>query len=258
MFSILFMYAKDNNGRRLFMNIGENIRNFREKRNMSRTDMQEVCGIGYHYIGAIERNEKTPTIETLLKISRAFNITISELIGESEPNLTEEERALLDNAKNLDENQLNAIINLINVFSTKTPYKITKDELSIAAEDGFIYANKSIPILGYVAAGKPIEAIENKIGEIDITSDMPKETDFALYIKGDSMEPLINNGQLVYVQKHEDAENGDIVIAYHNGDVTCKKLYKHNSTVELRSLNVKYAPIIISKGEFKLIGKVLL
>lgn len=240
------------------MNIGDNIRKQRELRTLSRNNVEEMSGVNFRYLGEVERSERKPGIETLLKLSKAFGITVSELIGESEPSLTEEGRTLLDSARNLDENQLEAIIHLINAFSTNKIYKITRDELSIAAESAFIYGTKTIPILGYVAAGKPIEAVENQIGEINITSDMPKEVDFALYIKGDSMEPLIKNGELVYVHKQEDGENGDIIIAYYYGNVTCKKLYKHNGMVELKSLNPEYSPIIINEGEFKLIGKVLI
>ena len=72
------------------------------------------------------------------------------------------------------------------------------------------------------------------------------------------MEPLIKNGQLIYIKQMPDVENGTIAVVEIDGAVTCKKVYKWNDHIELQSLNTAYEPIIITAGNFKILGKVLL
>lgn len=81
-----------------------------------------------------------------------------------------------------------------------------------------------IPVLGNVAAGIPIEAIEDVIDYEEISEELAHTGDFfALKIEGDSMEPRICNGDVVIVRKQNYAESGDLVIVLVNGDsATCK------------------------------------
>lgn len=113
-----------------------------------------------------------------------------------------------------------------------------------------------IPVYGNVAAGIPIEAIEN----FDSTNpDDWEEIDrhtaangeyFALRIKGESMEPKISSGDVVIVRKQEDAENGDIAIVCVNGDeATCKKIKKTPEGIMLISLNPAYEPMFFTKKQ---------
>lgn len=117
-----------------------------------------------------------------------------------------------------------------------------------------------IPVLGRVAAGIPIEAIEDIVGEEEVSKklgDIRKL--FGLKIKGDSMSPVILNGDIVIVRKQEEAESGDIVIATLNGDdAICKKLVIYASTIILRSLNPVYDDIdVTSREDFRIWGKVI-
>ena len=117
-----------------------------------------------------------------------------------------------------------------------------------------------IPILGRVAAGIPIEAIEDIVGEEEVSEKLGDIRDlFGLKIKGDSMSPVILNGDIVIVRKQEEAESGDIVIATLNGDdAICKKLVIYVSTIILRSLNPAYDDIdVTSREDFRIWGKVI-
>ena len=125
---------------------------------------------------------------------------------------------------------------------------------------------KGVPIkvLGRVAAGVPIEAIEDIIGTEEIPEDLAKTGDFfGLKIHGDSMEPRMFEGDIVIVRQQDDAESGDIVIAMVNGsDATCKRLVKYASGIGLISLNGKYEPMMFTNEEIlekpvKIIGKVV-
>lgn len=121
-----------------------------------------------------------------------------------------------------------------------------------------------IPVLGHVAAGIPIEMIEDIIDTEEIPEDMARHGEFfALKIKGDSMTPSINNSDVVIVRQQEDAENGDIVIATVNGnDAVCKRLKKYSDGISLISLNPAYEPLYFNNSEIqeapvKIIGKVV-
>lgn len=132
----------------------------------------------------------------------------------------------------------------------------------------FSNTNKSkgvtINVLGRVAAGIPIEAIENIIDTEEITEELARTGDFfGLQIHGDSMEPRIYEGDIVIVRQQDDAESGDVVIAMVNGnDATCKRLRKYRDGIELISNNPSYAPMFFSNEEIlskpvKIIGKVV-
>lgn len=122
----------------------------------------------------------------------------------------------------------------------------------------------TINVLGRVAAGIPIEAVENIIDTEEISIEMAKTGDFfGLKIHGDSMEPRMFEGDVVIVRQQDDAESGDIVIAMVNGnDATCKRLIKYESGISLISLNQKYEPMMFTNEDIlekpvKIIGKVV-
>ena len=121
-----------------------------------------------------------------------------------------------------------------------------------------------IKVLGRVAAGIPIEAVEDVIDNEEISEALAKTGDFfALQIHGDSMEPRMCEGDVVIVRQQNDAESGDIVIAMINGDdATCKRLRKYRDGIELISNNPNYEPMFFSYYEIiskpiKIIGKVV-
>lgn len=122
-----------------------------------------------------------------------------------------------------------------------------------------------IPVLGEVAAGIPIEAIEDIIDYEEISEDMAKRGEFfGLRINGDSMLPMIYKGDIVIVRQQPDAETGDVVIVRINGDnATCKQLRKlSDGALELISMNPSYSPMFFSREEVinkpvEIIGKVI-
>lgn len=121
-----------------------------------------------------------------------------------------------------------------------------------------------INVLGRVAAGIPIDAVEDIIDTEEISEEMAKTGEFfGLQIHGDSMTPSICDGDIVIVKQQNDAESGDIVIATINGDeATCKRLRKYKDGIELISNNPSYSPFEFSNQEIeekpvRIIGKVV-
>lgn len=118
----------------------------------------------------------------------------------------------------------------------------------------------TVPVLGRVAAGIPIEAIEEIIDSEEVDERLANIGDlFGLKIKGDSMTPSICDGDVVIVHKQPEASSGDIVIATINGDdAVCKKLLIYGNTILLRSVNTAYEDIdVTERADFHIIGKVM-
>lgn len=122
---------------------------------------------------------------------------------------------------------------------------------------------RKIPVLGSIAAGKPIEAIEDIVDYVYIPETW-KDDFIALKIEGNSMSPTIPNGATVIIRLQDDAESGDIVAVYINGyDATCKKLKKLKAGgIVLISLNPEFEPMAYTNKEvlelpIRILGKVV-
>lgn len=122
-----------------------------------------------------------------------------------------------------------------------------------------------IPVLGHVAAGIPIDAIEEILDyeELDAQQFNPYCEYFGLKIKGDSMMPRIHNGDVVIVRKQPDIESGEVAIVCINGEeATCKQIQKHSNGITLISYNSIYEPMFFTNEEvmtkpITIIGKVI-
>ncbi len=117
---------------------------------------------------------------------------------------------------------------------------------------------REIPLLGTVAAGRPIEAVEDKRG-IEVPSSMLGRGDyFVLRVRGESMEDDgILDGDLVVVRSQGVAENGDTVIALIGNDATIKRYYRREDHVELKPAHKAMASIRAAPEDVMIRGKVV-
>lgn len=196
----------------------------RKSNNLTQDMLAKKLGLSRSAIGMYEKGSREPDYEILEKIADFFNVDIDYLLGRT-------------------------------LKTTLLPESIKQ-------------ANKPtgvrIPVLGRVAAGIPIEAIEDIIDTEEIPESLAKTgTFFGLKLKGSSMEPRMCEDDVVIVRQQSDAEDGDIVIATVNGDeATCKRLKKYNDGIVLISNNPNYDPMYFSNKEIqekpvKIIGKVV-
>lgn len=120
-------------------------------------------------------------------------------------------------------------------------------------------AEAELPLAGLVAAGKPIEAIENP-DTIDVPASMLGDgKNFVLRISGDSMiGDGILDGDYVVVRKQAAAENGQVVVAIVRNEATVKRFYRKNGRIELQPANPTMAPIPIEDPDsFRIEGVVV-
>ena len=116
-----------------------------------------------------------------------------------------------------------------------------------------------LPLLGRVAAGRPIEALESG-QSIEVPPSMIKRGEhFVLKVAGNSMiEDGILNDDFIIVKKQKSAENGQTVVALLDNEATVKRFHRKGSTVELHPANAAYRPIIVdSLVDFAIEGVVV-
>lgn len=214
------------------MTIGNLVKTYRQEHDLPMQEFADRCGLSKSYISMLEkninpRNNKPiiPTIETYKKIARGMNLDLDSLLK------------MLDSTELVDLSKVD----------------------TVPIESGY-----TIPVLGRVAAGYGKEAVEEVIGQIEISPGLAAKGDyFGLLIKGDSMIPTLYDGDTVIVQRVDDAESGDLVIALVNGhDATCKRLQKYAEGIALIPQNPVYEPMRFTKSEIdttpvKILGKVV-
>lgn len=215
------------------MTLGSIIKEYRQTHNLSMDAFSDKSGISKAYISLLEKNKhpktgKTiaPSIQCIKQAADGMNIDFNILFS------------MIDGNVSLDD---------------------SAQSMPMPPKHGV-----TINVLGRVAAGIPIEAVENIIDTEEITEELAKTGEFfGLQIHGDSMLPSICDGDIVIVRQQNDAESGDIVIATINGDeATCKRLRKYYGGIELISNNPSYKPFEFSNEEIqnkpvRIIGKVI-
>jgi len=115
-----------------------------------------------------------------------------------------------------------------------------------------------LPLLGKVAAGRPIEALEDP-NVIEVPPSMVGTGNhFVLQVKGNSMrDEGILDEDFVVVRRQPTAKNGETIVALIDNEATVKKYYRRSTCIELRPANNEMKPLIIQEGDLRIAGKVV-
>lgn len=137
----------------------------------------------------------------------------------------------------------------------------TKPRAIEIVDDNFNLARRelvNVPVVGRVAAGEPILAVENVENYFPIPAEfMPNSQTFMLNVKGESMVNAgILDGDQILVQQQSTAENGEIVVALIDDSATVKTFYKEDGYYRLQPENDAMEPIIV-QSELQILGKVI-
>lgn len=125
-------------------------------------------------------------------------------------------------------------------------------------EQELTQAGMLLPLVGVIAAGSPIEAIEDRTEKISVPQEIAsKNPSYVLKVKGDSMiDNYIADGDFVIVKKTDQADNGDTIVALlDDGTATLKEFYKEKNRIRLQPANKKYQPILLDSVTIQ--GKVV-
>lgn len=145
------------------------------------------------------------------------------------------------------------LIALANFYETSVDYLIGKSSSrtgKITIPPGFIPLPKmkKVPLIGAIACGDPITALQNREGEADAPEDM--RCDFALKCHGDSMIGAgIYDGDTVFIRIQPEVENGEIAAVRIGEEATLKRVYLHTDYIELRPENSAFESIIRRKED---------
>lgn len=196
------------------MKLGEFIKAFRTQHNLSLRKFADMCDLSKSYIDTLEKDDTIePTWTTIKKIANATHTDVNDLID------------TLDGEQRID---LSDIENLVQTVPTKV-----------------------IPVLGRIACGSPVFAAENYEGYIAIDINQVR-ADFSLIAKGDSMvDSNINSGDIVFIKKTCQIENGQIAAVLIDNEATLKQFYKSDNAIILQPANPNYDPIVINDGDCK-------
>lgn len=203
------------------MILGDLIKEYRREHGYSMDQFAKMSGLSKAYISILERNVNPvnnkpviPSLETIKAVAQAINMDFNDVIAV------------------LDGNQ---------------PVSL-KDEPEIPPGFEPMPKMKKVPLIGAIACGDPITAIENRDGEIDAPEDM--NCDFALRCKGNSMIGAgIHDGDAVYIHIQPEVENGEIAAVRIGDEATLKRVYLHTDYIELRPENAAYESIIRRREE---------
>ncbi|HKI62426.1 MAG TPA: transcriptional repressor LexA [Mariprofundaceae bacterium] len=115
-----------------------------------------------------------------------------------------------------------------------------------------------IPLLGWVAAGQPVDMFEHH-ETISVPANMVRKDSYALRVRGDSMiDDNIQDGDVIIVEKRASAENGQSVVAMINGEtVTLKKFYIEKDGIRLQPANPFLQPIYLKNEDIQILGIVM-
>lgn len=148
----------------------------------------------------------------------------------------------------------NTIAKLAKLFSVSAGELVT----------GEIPANAiKVPVCGNVAAGVPIDAIENVEEYVEVDASLARgATLIGLKVKGRSMEPRFTNGDTVIIRCQNSVDNGDIAVVLVGEEATMKKIVKYTEGIRLMPTNPAYEPTYFSNEEIQtipvtIIGKVV-
>ena len=203
------------------MILGDLIKEYRREHGYSMDQFAKMSGLSKAYISILERNVNPvnnkpviPSLETIKAVAQAINMDFNDVIAM------------------LDGNQ---------------PVSL-KDEPEIPPGFEPMPKMKKVPLIGAIACGEPITAMENREGEIDVPEDI--SCDFALRCKGNSMIGAgIHDGDAVYIRIQPEVENGQIAAVRIGDEATLKRVYLHTDYIELRPENPDYESIIRRREE---------
>lgn len=200
-------------------------------------------------------------INTLLKKRRKeMGLTLKEVakaVGVSEATVSRWESG---NIANMGRDKINALSKVLNLSPINIMGISDNTDLSFTELPTNMIPIKKvhhIPVIGKIACGTPILAVENVTDNIILPDYV--DADFALICEGDSMiNAKIENGDTVFIHQQPEVENGEIAAVMINNEVTLKKVFLSDKILKLVPANDNYEPMIYTaeeKNDIRILGK---
>lgn len=243
--------------------LGDRIRKLRESRNMTQTELSEILGMKtYTTVSKWEKNENFPKGKDLKKLAEIFNVTSDYLLGLSDTKL----------GKITTQNEHPEILTIYNQLEEPKQEKVldyAKEQLEEQnsskivsifdkSQDGEDYITDYVE--GLVAAGHGTFQEDNLHMEVRLRAeDVPEDYDTIAKVAGDSMEPMIEDNDLLFIKVTSQVDINSIGIFQVNGKNFVKKLKRdYDGSWYLQSLNSGYEEIHLTENDdIRTIGEVV-
>lgn len=241
--------------------LGDKIRELRERKNMTQTELSEILNMKtYTTVSKWEKNENFPKGKDLKKLAEIFNVTSDYLLGlsdeEKEKYHTERNPEILTIFKQLDKDRQS---NVIDYATSQLNEQVSTKSTTILDK----YKNDDYIIdyvEGLVAAGHGTFQEDNLHMEVKLRADdVPDNYDTIAKVAGDSMEPLVDDNDLLFIKVTSQIDVNSIGIFQVNGKNFVKKLKRdYDGSWYLQSLNNSYEEIHLTENDdIRTIGEVV-
>lgn len=239
-----------------------NLRQLRINLKMTQEDFAKSLGISKTTYNNYETGTREPRSDFWEKVSKKYGVTVDFLLGISNENIS---RPIKTEINALNEQELEHIKKYRSLTDRGRKAVDAVTEVLYEAEDikyvsdNVIHINvRRLPLYEVGASagdGNPLDDSPYEI--VEVGPEAPLQTSFLLKADGDSMEPLIQDGETLYIRQQNRVEDGDIGIFWYDGCVYVKKQEHRSDELYLISLNPKYNPIKIIDESIHCFGKVL-
>ena len=232
------------------INIGNVIATYRKEKGLSQVDLASRLEafdihVGNAAVSTWEKGINTPTSLQLLAVCQILDIydIYTEFIGINPENPFSE----------LNEEGVRLALDYIDLLVKSGKYEKTDAKIIP------IQPHRMKVALLPTSAGTGNYIDDENFEEVDIYESVPKKASFGVYLDGDSMEPQFQDGDLIWIEKTECLNHGDIGLFFLEGKTYFKKFVQKETGTFLVSLNAKYQPIPVKDiDSFKLFGKLAL
>lgn len=257
-------YAQE---RAFTMSLLNRIKSLAHEQGLTLRDIETKLNLGTRSMQRWDTN--SPAANKVLDVANLLHTSVDYLLTGSTSNNSCKELSIGISSKyNLlseeDKIKVNSFIEIATSNLDNKRNNNSKDNKNIydlnEPKTPYVY-KKYVPILGKVAAGIPITLVEEYLDKVVAPSD---KADFATVANGTSMEPVIHNGENIFIKSMQSLDNGDIGVFDIDGETTCKR-FKYDSTTKtviLTSFNSTFKPLTYPlknyQGTFRIIGKVIL
>lgn len=228
------------------MNFSDRLKSIRIDRGYTQRTLGELVGVSEMTIGNWERGVKQPSLNFLLALSDALHVSVDFLIGSDNSIASNEsffrsqaEKKLLERYRLLDSLGQRAVDAVCSIEYERAALPKAAVKNNIIDLNATRVPKRYVPLYATPSAAGFSVPLEGDDFEMLLADDtVPEEADFAVWIQGDSMEPYIKSGEMVFINKDAELKNGDVGIFSVDGSMYCKQFYRDDhGNVYLLSAN---------------------